>query len=104
MGRPDGCATELESDWPDFGFDVTDAEGQDWLMELFASKVIRKPGGDHANLSELNRWFKANFGREFNKLFDKLNILRNRKIDPLKFFNKRLKATERWMGEKNGRG
>jgi hypothetical protein len=88
---------------PEFEFDGTDAEGQEWLMELFASKVIRKKGGGHLNPSELNRWFKYNFGHEFGKLFDKLNILRNRKIDPLRFLHKRMRAAEKWMGEKNGR-
>jgi len=87
----------------EFEFDGTDAEGQEWLMELFASKVIRKKGGEHLNLSELNRWFKYNFGHEFNKLFDKLNILRNRKIDPLRFLHKRMRAAEQWMDKKNGR-
>jgi hypothetical protein len=48
-------ASGIES--PEFDFDGTDAEGQEWLMELFASKVIRKKGGEHLNLSELNRWF-----------------------------------------------
>ena len=87
----------------EFEFDGTDAEGQEWLMELFASKVIRKKGGEHLNLSELNRWFKYNFGHEFGKLFDKLNILRNRKIDPLRFLHKRMRETEQWMEQKNGR-
>ena len=54
-------------------------------------------------LSELNRWFKYNFGYEFGKLLDKLNILRNRKIDPLRFLHKRMRAAEKWMDEKNGR-
>jgi len=88
----------------EFEFDGTDAEGQEWLMELHASKVIRKRGGEHLNVSELNRWFKYNFGHEFGKLFDKLNILRNRKIDPLRFLHKRMRATEQWMEKKNGRG
>src|SRR5580700_10891439 len=83
--------------------DGTDAEGQEWLMELFASKVIRKKGGEHLNLSELNRWFKYNFGHKFGKLFDKLNILRNRKIDPLRFLHKRMRAMEQWMGTKSGK-
>jgi hypothetical protein len=88
---------------PEFEFDGTDAEGQEWLMELHASKVIRKKGGEDLNLSELNRWFKYNFGHEFGKLFDKLNILRNRKIDPLRFLHKRMRAAESWMREKNSR-
>jgi hypothetical protein len=94
---------DLGPETPAFEFEGTDAEGQEWLMELFASKLIRKKGGEHLNLSELNRWFKYNFGREFNKLFDKMNILRNRKIDPLRFLHKRMRATEKWMGEKSGR-
>jgi hypothetical protein len=49
------------------------------------------------------RWFKYNFGHEFGKLFDKLNILRNRKIDLLRFLHKRMRATEKWMEERNGR-
>ncbi len=96
-------AEESRYQLAEFEFDGTDAEGQEWLMELFASKLIRKKGGEQLNLSELNRWFKSNFGREFNKLFDKLNILRNRKIDPLRFLHKRMRATEQWMKEKNGR-
>jgi RteC protein len=87
-----------------YEFDGTDAEGQEWLMELFASKVIRSRGGDHLNLSELNRWFKYNFGREFGKFFDKMNILRNRKVDPIRFLHKRMRATEQWMARKNGKG
>jgi hypothetical protein len=99
MGADPGDGPEI----PAYEFDGSDAEGQEWLMELFASKVIRKKGGEHLNLSEMNRWFKANFGRGFNKFFDKLNILRNRKIDPLRFLNKRMRATEKWMEEKSGR-
>jgi hypothetical protein len=86
---------------PAYDFDGSDAEGQEWLMELFASKLIKKKGGEHLNLSEMNRWFKANFGREFNKLFDKLSVLRNRKIDPLRFLHKRMRAMEQWMDNKN---
>jgi hypothetical protein len=89
---------------PEFEFDGTDAEGQEWLMELFASKVIRKKGGEHLNLSELNRWFQYNFGREFKKFFDKMSVLRNRKVDPLRFLHKRMRAIEQWMQGKNGRG
>jgi RteC protein len=100
---PAELSTESHFPLPEFEFDGTDAEGQEWLMELFASKVIRKKGGEHLNLSELNRWFKYNFGHEFGKLFDKLNILRNRKIDPLRFLHKRMRAAEKWMDEKNGR-
>jgi hypothetical protein len=103
LRRPDKSVGESGFPAPEFEFDGTDAEGQEWLMELFASKVIRKKGGEHLNLSELNRWFKFNFGHEFGKLFDKLNILRNRKIDPLRFLHKRMRAMEQWMGEKNGR-
>jgi len=75
----------------------------EWLMKFFASKVIRKKGGEHLNLSDLNRWFKYNFGHEFSKLFEKLNILSNRKIDPLRFLHKRMRETEQWMEKKNGR-
>jgi len=88
---------------PEFEFDGTDAEGQEWLMELFASKVIRKKGGEHLNLSELNRWFQYNFGKEFKKFFDKMSVLRNRKVDPLRFLHKRMRAMEQWMEGKNGR-
>jgi hypothetical protein len=104
LRMPAGASVGAENGPPAFEFDGTDAEGQEWLMELFASKVIRRRGGDHLNLSEMNRWFKANFGREFGKFFDKLNVLRNRKIDPLRFLNKRLRATEQWMREKGGVG
>jgi RteC protein len=100
MGADPGDGLDI----PVYEFEGSDAEGQEWLMELFASKVIRKKGGEHLNLSEMNRWFKANFGREFNKFFDKLNVLRNRKIDPLRFLNKRMRATEQWMAKKNGKG
>lgn len=86
----------------EYVFDGTDAEAQEWLMELYASKLIKKKNGEHLNVSDLNRWFKHNFGREFNKIFDKMNVLRNRKVDPLRFFNKRLRATEQWMRRKNG--
>lgn len=100
---PSELAADTGGQSPEFELDGTDAEGQEWLMELFASKVIRKKGGEHLNLSELNRWFHYNFGKEFKKFFDKMSTLRNRKIDPLRFLHKRMRATEQWVEKKNGK-
>jgi RteC protein len=86
-----------------YEFGGTDAEAREWLMELYANKVIRKKGGGHLNLSEYNRWYGYNFGKEFRKFFDKMSLLRNRKTDPLRFLHKRLRTAEQWMRERNAK-